>query len=190
LSQAPDFKAKDKKKLKKLEEGKELQDKILNRLRESKSDKLYKNREEFNEVLDDILGDLDLKKSLIKAVRNGLAKRDETADYCKKRGKRESDTDLRDYERIPFSHKVEEYKKDYSDFVKKEKENISAYFGKEVKPHVPEAWVDYSYTRVGYEIPFTRYFYEFEELEPSHEIKEDIEELENEINEIMQKVLG
>jgi len=126
----------------------------------------------------------------MKAVRNGLAKRDETADYCKKRGKIESDTDLRDYERIPFSHKVEGYKQDYSEFVDEEKENITAYFENEVKPHAPEAWVDYSYTRVGYEIPFTRYFYEFEELEPSHEIKEDIEELEAEINEIMQKVLG
>jgi len=191
LSEAPEFKAKDKKKLTKLEEGKKLQDKILNRLREHiDEDKTWKNREEFKEVLKDILGDLDLKRSLMKAVRKGLAKRDETADYCKKRGKIESDTDLRDYERIPFSHKVDEYKQDYSEFVEEEKENITAYFENEVKPHVPEAWVDYSYTRVGYEIPFTRYFYEFEELEPSHEIKEDIEELEAEINEIMQKVLG
>lgn len=191
LSEAPEFNAKDKKKLAKLEEGKELQDKILNRLREHiDEDKIWKNREEFKEVLKDILGDLDLKRFLMKAVRQGLAKRDETANYCKKRGKIESDTDLRDYERIPFSHKVEEYKQDYSKFVEEEKENIIAYFEKEVKPHVPEAWVDYSSTRVGYEIPFTRYFYEFEELEPSHEIKEDIENLEAEINEIMQKVLG
>ena len=191
LSEAPEFKAKDKKKLEKLEKGKELQKKILNRLKEHiNENKVWKNREKFKKVLKDILGDLDLKRSLMKAVRNGLAKRDETADYCKKRGKIESDTDLRDYERIPFSHKVEEYKQDYSDFVEKEKDNITAYFENEVKPHVPEAWVDYSYTRVGYEIPFTRYFYEFEELEPSHEIKEDIEKLEAEINEIMQKVLG
>jgi type I restriction enzyme M protein len=163
----------------------------LNRLKEHiNENKVWKNREKFKEVLKDILGALDLKNSLMKAVRNGLAKRDETADYCKKRGKIESDTDLRDYERIPFSHKVEEYKQDCSEFVEEEKENIKAYFENEVKPHVPEAWVDYSYTRVGYEIPFTRYFYEFEELEPSHEIKKDIEDLEAEINEIMQKVLG
>jgi len=191
LSEAPEFKSKDKKKLEKLEKGKKLQEKILNRLRENiDQDKVWKNRKEFKEILKDILGDLDLKRSLMKAVRQGLAKRDENADYCKKRGKIESDTDLRDYERIPFSHKVEGYKQDYSDFVEKEKDNITAYFENEVKPHVPEAWVDYSYTRVGYEIPFTRYFYEFEELEPSHEIKEDIEKLEAEINEIMQKVLG
>lgn len=191
LSEAPEFKSKDKKKLEKLEEGKKLQEKILNRVKEHiDQDTVWKNRKEFKEVLKDILGDLDLKRSLMKAVRQGLAKRDETADYCKKRGKIESDTDLRDYERIPFSHKVEEYRQDYSDFVEKEKDNITAHFENEVKPHVPEAWVDYSYTRVGYEIPFTRYFYEFEELEPSHEIKEDIEKLEAEINEIMQKVLG
>jgi len=191
LSESPDFKAKQQKKLEKLEEGKQLQEKILDRLRKNiDEEKAYKNREEFKDVLDDILGDLELKKSLRKAVRKGLAKRDEIADYCKKRGKIESDTDLRDYERIPFSHKVEEYKKDYSDFVEKEKDNIKAYFENEVKPHVPEAWVDYSYTRVGYEIPFTRYFYEFEELESSSEIKKDIEELESEINETMKKVLG
>jgi type I restriction enzyme M protein len=191
LSEAPKFKAKDKNKLEKLEKGKKLQEKILNRLREHvDQDKIWKNREEFNKILKNILGDLDLKKSLMKAVRNGLSKRDKTADYCKKRGKIESDTDLRDHERVPFSHKVKEYKQDYSDFVEKENDNITAYFEEEVKPHVTEAWVDYSYTRVGYEIPFTRFFYEFEELDPSHKIKEDIEELEAEINEIMQKVLG
>jgi type I restriction enzyme M protein len=191
LSEVPDFKTKDRKKLEKLEEGKLIQDKILNRLRNHiNEDKVWKNREKFKKELDSILADLDLKTSLVKAVRNGLSERDETADYCKKRGKIESDTDLRDYERIPFSRKVEEYKQDYSEFVEREKENITAYFEKEVKPHVPEAWVDYSYTRVGYEIPLTRYFYKFEKLEASHEIMKDIKSLETEISELMQKVLG
>ena len=57
----------------------------------------------------------------MKAVRQGLAKRDETADYCKKRGKIESDTDLRDYERIPFSHKVDEYNRIILNLLKKKK---------------------------------------------------------------------
>lgn len=190
LSEAPDFKAWDKKKLEKLEKGKQLQEKILSRLRNNTSDKLYKNRKEFRKVLKEILGDLDLKRSLFKAVLNGLSERDETADYCKKRGKIESDTDLRDYERVPLSKKVADYQQNTKDHVKSERQNIERYFEEEVKPHVPEAWVDYSYTRVGYEIPFTRYFYEFEELEPSYKIKQEIEDIEDDINELMGKVLG
>jgi len=84
---------------------------------------------------------------------------------------------------------AEIHRQDYSDFVEKEEDNIRNYFENEVKPHVPEAWVDYSYTRVGYEIPFTRYFYEFEELEPSHKIKEEIHEIESEISQLMEQVL-
>ncbi|WP_408954777.1 N-6 DNA methylase [Natroniella sp. ANB-PHB2] len=189
LSEAPEFSTKQEKKLDKLKQGRELQEKILARLRENTSDKLYKNRKEFKKVLKEILGDLDLKRSLFKAVYNGLSKRDESANYCMKGGKKQHDTDLRDYERIDLSQKVEEYKEDTSDFVEGEKENITAYFEREVKPHVPEAWVDYSYTRVGYEIPFTRYFYEFEELESSAKIKEEIEEIESEIQGLMKQVL-
>jgi len=191
LSEAPEFKLKDKKKLEKLEKGKELQELILETLRNHiDEDKLYKNRKEFKNILNNIIDELGLKSSLKRAILSALSERDELADYCKKKGKIESDTDLRDYEKIPFSNKVYEYSNDYSKFVKIEKENITTYFENKVKPHVPKAWVDYSYTRVGYEIPFTRYFYEFEKLKPSHEIKKEMKSLEKEINEIMQKVLG
>jgi len=56
--------------------------------------------------------------------------------------------------------------------------DIEAYFEKEVLPHVPNAWIDYDKTRIGYEINFTKYFYEYKGLRPSAEIKAEIEALE------------
>ena len=151
---------------------------------------MYKNRKQFRKVLKAILDDLNLKNSLFKAVLMGLSERDETADICMKRGKIEPDTDLRDYERIPLSKKVADYQQNTKDHVKSERENIERYFEEEVKPHVHSAWVDYAYTRVGYEIPFTRYFYEFEELESSEKIKQEIEDIEKDIKSLMNSVLG
>ncbi len=190
-SESPNFTVKQQKKLDKLQKGKKLQEKILNKLRANKSDKLYKNRKEFKEVLDNILEDMDLKRSLNKAILNGLSKKDKTAEVCKKSGNKiKSDTDLRDYERIPFSQKVDKYRQDTSEFVEGEKENIKNYFENEVKPHVPDAWVDYSYTRVGYEIPFTRYFYEFEQPRDLEEIELDIQQVENDISDLFDDLMG
>lgn len=67
---------------------------------------------------------------------------------------------------------------------KREKENISlsddieTYFRNEVLPQVPDAWIDFDKTRIGYEINFTKYFYEFRNLRPASEIKAEIEALE------------
>lgn len=67
---------------------------------------------------------------------------------------------------------------------KREKENISlgedidTYFKNEVLPHVPDAWIDFDKTRIGYEITFAKYFYEYKGLRPSSEIKAEIETLE------------
>ena len=70
------------------------------------------------------------------------------------------------------------------DSKKREKENIplnddiEEYFKNEVLPHVPDAWIDFDKTRIGYEINFTKYFYEFKGLRSSDEIKAEIESLE------------
>ncbi|ARV14822.1 type I restriction-modification system subunit M [Polaribacter sp. SA4-12] len=81
------------------------------------------------------------------------------------------------------------------DSKKRDKENVSLgnhpdeYFEKEVLPHVPEAWIDYDKTRIGYEINFTKYFYEYKGLQPASEIKEDIIELEKEIAKLLNDLL-
>jgi len=77
-----------------------------------------------------------------------------------KKGNLKVDSSKRDKETIPLTQDMEKY------------------FASEVLPHVPDAWIDFDKTRIGYEINFTKYFYEFKGLRSSSEIKTDIEELE------------
>ncbi len=60
---------------------------------------------------------------------------------------------------------------------------------REVKPHVPDAWIDENKTKTGYEINFTKYFYEFKTLRSLSEIKADILKLEQETLELEKQVL-
>jgi type I restriction enzyme M protein len=69
-------------------------------------------------------------------------------------------------------------------------ENIEEYFKKEVLPHVPDAWIDYDKTRIGYEINFTKYFYEYQALESSSTIKTEIVGLEKEITSLLKDLLA
>ena len=89
----------------------------------------------------------------------------------KRDGTLKPDTKRRDYERIPL------------------KEDIQAYFEREVAPHVPHAWVDPDYRRVGYEINFTRYFYEYTPLRPVEEIVAEIRKLDAETEGLLERVL-
>lgn len=65
--------------------------------------------------------------------------------------------------------------------VKAFKDTIDAYMRREVLPHVPDAWVDYEKTKVGYEIPINRHFYVYKPPRPLAEIEADITRLEGEI---------
>jgi len=96
--------------------------------------------------------------------------KDENGKVIKSKGKPKPDTALRDYENIPF------LKKDRDGNLVPQ--TIEEYFEAEVKPHLPEAWIDESKTKTGYEINFTKYFYEFKPLRSLSEIKADILELE------------
>lgn len=175
--------------LEKLRAGKDLQDQILNILRKNIEDTIYKNREEFQKKLDNIFKDIKLTNPQKKALLMGLSERDEEADYCMKGKNKEADTSLRDTESIPLSIDVDGYNIDTKSHIKKEKANILDYTEKEVAPHVKEFWIDHSKTRIGYEIPFTRYFYKYEELRPFKDIMAEIEELEKEIQEEIGKVI-
>ncbi|MEN0589211.1 type I restriction-modification system subunit M [Kurthia gibsonii] len=158
-----------------MEEGKKLQAQILHVLRTLESDEVYKNREVFTKILKDALAEATIKlgASVLKAILNGLSEKDETADVCMKNKKDiEPDTDLRDTESVPL------------------KEDIEEYFAREVLPHVPDAWIDHSKTKIGYEIPFTRQFYKYTALRSSAEIMDEIRALEVEIAEQLKKVMG
>ena len=161
--------------LKEIEEGKKLQQQIIETLRTMDSTILYKNRDEFTKVLRKAFKDSDIRldSALLKAILSALSEKDETADICvDSKGNPEPDPDLRDTENVPL------------------KEDIHEYFEREVKPHVPDAWIDETKTKIGYEIPFTRHFYKYQPLRPSEEIMKEIRELEQSILEKLKKVMG
>ena len=100
-----------------------------------------------------------------------LSERDETADVCTDaRGNPEPDPELRDYENVPL------------------KEDVDEYMRREVLPHVPDAWVDESKTKVGYEINFNRYFYQYTPPRPLAEIEADLKRIEQEIADMLAEV--
>ncbi|AUG57263.1 type I restriction-modification system subunit M [Acetivibrio saccincola] len=171
--------AKSKKKgtagLKEIEKGRKLQQQIIETLKTMDSTILYKNRDEFTKVLKKAFKDSDIKldSALLKAILSAISEKDETADICvDSNGNPEPDPDLRDTENVPL------------------KEDIYEYFKREVKPHVPDAWIDETKTKIGYEIPFTRHFYKYQPLRPSEEIMKEIIELEKSISEKLKKVMG
>ncbi len=176
--------------LTKLYKGKELQDNIINILKANKSTEIIKNREVFSDKLGALLKNMDINNSIFKAILMGLSERDEIADYCLKSKSKEADTSLRDTESIPLSKDVIDYITDTQIHIDKEQKNILEYVEREVSPHVSEYWIDHSKTKIGYEIPFTRYFYKYEELRPFKEIMLEIEELEKEIQSEIKKVIG
>jgi len=55
---------------------------------------------------------------------------------------------------------------------------------------VPDAWIDFDKTRIGYEINFTKYFYQYKSLESSEVIKSEIMELEKDIHQLMKQLLS
>ncbi|SET59776.1 type I restriction enzyme M protein [[Clostridium] aminophilum] len=96
--------------------------------------------------------------------------KDEDGNVVLKKGKPVADTSLRDTENVPL------------------KEDIKAYFEREVLPFAPDAWIDEKKSKVGYEIPFTRYFYKYEAPRPSEEIMAEIMELEKELSGSLEEV--
>lgn len=88
-----------------------------------------------------------------------------------KQGNPKPDTSLRDYEKIPL------------------KQDIDEYFAKEVLPHVPDAWMDREKDKIGYEINFTKYFYQYKPLRSLEVIKKDILALENETEGLLKEIL-
>ena len=140
---------------------------------------LYTNREQFLEVFEPYIKEQKLGAPLKKAVLNALSERSETADICTDaHSNPEPDSDLRDHENVPLG------------------EDIKAYFDREVKPYVPDAWINESIRdhkdneigKVGYEIPFTRYFYQYTPPRELEEIEKDIEGVENELLELLKKL--
>ena len=95
---------------------------------------------------------------------------DEDGNPILKKNKPQADSSLRDTENVPL------------------KEDIEEYFKREVLPFAPDAWIDTKKSKVGYEIPFTRYFYKYEAPQSSTEIMSEIMDLETELSGSLKEV--
>jgi type I restriction enzyme M protein len=139
---------------------------------------LHRNREQFSKLLKKTLSAHDVSPSTpeLKAILNALSERDPEADICMVKGQPEADAGLRDNENVPLG------------------ESVYDYFEREVKPHVPDAWIDESKTDaqdgevgiVGFEIPFNRHFYVFQPPRPLEEIDRDLKACTDRIKQMIE----
>ncbi len=169
-------------KAKEEEAGRAQQTAILEFLR-GLPDTLYLDRSEFEAVLAREAGKAGLKLAapIKRAILSALSERNEKAAICHDQdGNPEPDPDLRDTESVPLSETIEEF------------------FECEVKPHIPDAWIDTGRRDaqdgkvgiIGYEINFNRYFYEYRPPRPLEEIEGDIKAVEQEILTMLRDVAG
>ena len=131
----------------------------------------------------------------------GLGEKDPSAEICRdKKGNPEPDADLRDTENVPlpdgtelplpldYESKKNKGKVDVEPLLKVVREHCEDYLKAEVLPYRPDAWIEHSKIKVGYEIPFNRHFYEYEPPRPLDAIEADIEKLEGEIMAMLKEV--
>ena len=146
-------------------------------------DGLFLDRAAFEGELAEAIGKAELKLAapVRKAILSALSERNAEAEICRDRdGRLEPDPELRDTENVPLGDDVE------------------SFFAREVKPHVPDAWIDTERRDpqdgkvglVGYEINFNRYFYEYRPPRPLEEIEADIHRVEKEIVAMLREMSG
>ena len=146
---------------------------LLHSLAKAPGGKVVPDREAFSAALDSAANAAGLRLSAPerKSVLAALGERDPEAAICRdRRGNPEPDPELRDTETVPL------------------REDVDAYVEREVLPHVPDAWLDESKTKIGYEIPLNRHFYVYEPPRPLEEIEADLGTLEAEIAGLLAEV--
>ncbi|MBK1614534.1 DNA methyltransferase [Rubrivivax gelatinosus] len=180
-------------------EGQAIQEAIKTTLLAVESDTLYTNRAEFEELLVDTLTDADIKVAapIKKAILAALSERDPKADIClDAKGKPEPDPDLRDTEIVALPSDIVlplplgyDNETGHDKLLALVKEHCEAYLKAEVLPHVHDAWIDHSKTKVGYEIPLTRHFYIYQPPRPLDVIAGEISQLEKDIMAMLREVV-
>jgi type I restriction enzyme M protein len=173
------FKAHDEE----VEQGIAVQHTLLDILKSLVAHKIWTDRESFiNEIHEQARSKgIKLGAPILKAIVGVFGTHDDSATVCcDKNENPESDTSLRDTESVPLSESIEDY------------------FQREVKPYVPDAWINDSIKDekdektgiVGYEIPFNRHFYKYVPPRPLEEIEADIAGLEKDIVQMLREVMG
>ena len=182
-----------------IEQGKLQQSAIRSMLATLESKGRYMDRFMFEADLLEAakLAKLNLYAPIKKAIFVALGERDPNAEICRdSKGKPEPDSELRDTENISLPAGTSlplpmEFgpNKPNNQLVEVFRNDIDTYMAREVLPHVPDAWVDYSKTKVGYEIPFNRHFYVYKPPRPLDRIEDDIVSLEGEITELLKGLM-
>ena len=145
-------------------------------------EKLFNDRDDFLQSLNAVCKahSCKLSAAVRKAILSALSERDESAGVCRDRkGQPEADSQLRDFEYVPLL------------------EDLYDYFAREVAPHLPAAWInekvmdekDGGIGKVGYEINFNRYFYQYQPPRPLDEINADIRQAEQAIIAMLKEVI-
>jgi type I restriction enzyme M protein len=157
--------------------------KAIRKMLQALPDALVNDRAKFVPLFDAAAAKAGLRvaATVKRAVLDALSERDESAAVCRDEdGNPEPDPDLRDTENVPLGEDVQEF------------------FAREVKPHVPDAWINESIRDekdgkvgiVGYEINFNRYFYRYQPPRPLEEIEADIKAVEADVLELLKEVAG
>ena len=163
----------EKANLKKYQDNKADYEKTLQILKANSSDKTYLAKEDFEPVLEDLLREIPLSKTVFNRVLDGLSKMDKEAQVQRdKKGHVVYDTTTKDTELVNV------------------REDIETYMAREVLPHIPDAKAFFEEDtslkkpriKTGAEIPFTRYFYKYEAPRPSEELAKEFLELEDLVN--------
>lgn len=178
---AEELTGKELKKFEGYQNNKPVYDAILSALVEHISDKVYPSPDSFMPVLKDTLFGVTADKKLLDKIADGLSVMDKSAEIQHdKKGNILYDKETKDTEIVKFE------------------ENIDDYMAREVLPHVPDAqWFfeeDLSkktpVIKTGAEIPFTRYFYKYQQPKPSEELKQTFLELEKSVSERIARLFG
>ncbi|CAI3344119.1 type I restriction-modification system subunit M [Enterococcus cecorum] len=179
LENAEELSGKDEKKLETFQKNKPLYDSILEALRSNLSDEIYYSPEEFMPILKAILETATTEKKLIDKIADGLSIMDKKAEIQKdKKGNILYDKETKDTEIVKWD------------------EDIDDYMAREVLPHIPDAKAFFEedlgkkkpVIKTGAEIPFTRYFYKYQEPTPSEELEAKFVELEQSVSKRIEKL--
>lgn len=161
-----------------------VQSRLITALQTLAEEPICLSRALFSQRLKQVLAgqDVDVSAAVLKVLLNALGERNPEAEICrvkdKPKGEPEPDTGLRDYENVPLG------------------ESIAEYFEREVKPHVPDAWIDREKCdpldgeigMVGFEIPFNRHFYVFQPPRLLEEIDRDLKACTDRIKQMIEEL--
>ena len=181
LENKEELTGKEIKKLEEYQNNKVVYDAIIEALNKGISDTVYKNPTDFLPVLTNVLSTATTDKKLIEKISDGLSEMDKTADIQRdKKGNILYDKETKDTEIVKYEESIEDY------------------MSREVLPHIPDAqWffeenlsAKKPVIKTGAEIPFTRYFYKYQQPVPSEELEEQFVELEKSVSERISKLFG